>query len=77
MQPLDRPVWASLSTRQAALSVGSALARRYAPDVNLFASACDDSAAALFALAALVKPGERVFVLQVPEIVVPSDLVAV
>jgi predicted GNAT family acetyltransferase len=77
MLSLDRPVWASLSTRQAALSVGGPLARRYAPDVNLFASACDDSDTALAALAALVQPGERVFVLQAPEIVVPSGLVAI
>ena len=77
MLSLDRPVWASLSTRQAALSVGGPLARRYAPDVNLFASAFDNSDTALTALTALVQPGERVFVLQVPEIVVPSGLVAV
>jgi predicted GNAT family acetyltransferase len=72
MTSLDRPVWASLSSRHAALSVGGTLARRYAPDVNLFASARDDTATALTALAALVRPGERVFVLQVPDIVVPS-----
>lgn len=77
MLSLDRPVWASLTTRQAALSVGGPLARRYAAAVNLFASACDDSDTALTALAALVQPGERVFVLQVPEIVVPSGLVAI
>jgi predicted GNAT family acetyltransferase len=57
--------------------VGGALARRYAADVNLFASACDDTSAALHALADLVQPGARVFVLQVPEIVVPSDLVTI
>jgi predicted GNAT family acetyltransferase len=74
---LDRPVWASLSTRHAALSIGGPLARRYAPEVNQFASACDTSASALTALAALVHPGERVFVLQVPQIAVPSALVAV
>lgn len=74
---LDRPVWAALSTRHLPLSVGGALARRYAADVNLFASACDDTPAALRALADLVQPGERVFVLQVPEIVVPAGLVAV
>ena len=72
MTSLDRPVWASLSSRHAALSVGGTLARRYAPDVNLFASARDDTATALTALVALVSPGERVFVLQVPDIVVPS-----
>ena len=72
---LDRPVWAALSTRHLALSVGGALARRYATDVNLFASACDDTAAALTALAELVPPGERVYLLQVPDIVVPCGLV--
>jgi len=76
MDSLDRPVWASLSTHHVALSVGGALARRYVPDVNLFASACDDSEAGLAALAGLVRPGEHVFVLQVPQIVVPSGLTA-
>jgi predicted GNAT family acetyltransferase len=54
--------------------VGGALARRYAADVNLFASACDDTPAALTALTALVQPGDRVFLLQVPDIVVPAGL---
>lgn len=72
---LDRPVWAALSTRHLHLSVGSALARKYAADVNLFASASDDTPAALAALKDLVQPGERVFLLQVPDIVVPAGLV--
>lgn len=74
MHALDRPVWTSLSTCHAALSEGGALAKRFARDVNLFASTRDDSAEALAALAALVEPGDRVFVLQVPEIVVPPGL---
>lgn len=74
---LDRPIWAALSTAHLGLSVGGALARRYLPDVNLFASARDDSAAALTALTELVRPGERVFLAQVPEIVVPSGLVPI
>lgn len=73
-QSLDRPVWESLASRQASLSLGGALAKRYQRDVNLFASARDDSPAALDALAALVAPGEHVYVLQVPEIAVPSRL---
>jgi predicted GNAT family acetyltransferase len=72
---LDRPVWAALSTAHFGLSVGDVLARRYVTDVNLFASACDDSAAALAALTDLVLPGERIFLAQVPDIVVPSGLV--
>lgn len=74
---LDRPVWAALSTRHLPLSLGGELARRYAAQVNLFASARDDTPAALAALAALVQPGERVFVLQVPDIVVPPGLVPI
>jgi predicted GNAT family acetyltransferase len=72
---LDRPVWASLSTLHGGLSEGDALARRYARDINAFASALDDSAGSLAALSALVLPGDRVFVLQVPDIVVPPALV--
>lgn len=71
---LDRPVWESLASRHASLSEGDALAKRYARDVNLFASARDDSPAALDALAALVKPREHVYVLQVPQIAVPPAL---
>ena len=74
---LDRPIWSALSTRHRHLSLGGELARRYVKDVNLFASACDDSPAALAALADLVQPGERVFVLQVPDIVVPAGLALV
>jgi len=77
MHPLDRPVWASLSTHHAALSEGNAQARRFARDVNLFASACDDSPAGLAALAALVRPGESIYLAQVPAIVIPPGLVAV
>jgi predicted GNAT family acetyltransferase len=74
---LDRPIWSALSTWHRHLSLGGELARRYAPDINVFASACDDSPAALAALAELVQPGERVFVLQVPDIVVPAGLALV
>jgi predicted GNAT family acetyltransferase len=77
MYPLDRPVWASLTTHHASLSEGNTLARRIARDVNLFASACDDTPAAVAALAALVQPGETVVLLQVPKIAIPPGLVEV
>ena len=77
MDPLDRPVWAALSSHHAAWSEGNPLARRFARDVNVFASARDDSPAALEALDALLRPGESVFVLQVPPIVIPPGLHAV
>jgi predicted GNAT family acetyltransferase len=47
------------------------------PDVNLFAAACDDTPAALAALTELVHPGERVYLLQVPDIVVPAGLTTI
>ena len=75
MHPLDRPVWASLTTHHASLSEGNTLARRFARDVNLFASSRDETQVAIATLAELVRPGESVFVLQVPEVVIPPGLV--
>ncbi|MGD2131948.1 MAG: GNAT family N-acetyltransferase [Maricaulaceae bacterium] len=77
MHPLDRPVWASLATHHIGLSEGGPLARRFVRDVNLFASASDDSEEALAALADLVRPGETVFVVQVQQITVPAGLTVV
>lgn len=77
MHALDRVVWETLATYHAPLSEGNALARRFLRDVNVFASARDDSPAALAELAALVQPGEQVFVAQVPQIVIPSALVEI
>ena len=77
MHVLDRIVWESLTTYHAPLSQGSALARRFLRDVNLFASARDDSPAALAELAALVQPGEQVFLAQVPPVVIPPGLTEV
>lgn len=74
---LDRVVWESLTTYHAPLSEGTALARRFLRDVNVFASARDDSPAALAELAALVQPGEQVFIAQVPEIAIPPGLVEI
>ncbi len=74
MNPLDRPVWASLTTYHAPLSEGNELARRFLPDVNLFVSACDDSPAAAAAVASLLKYEESAFILQVPEIRLPPGV---
>jgi predicted GNAT family acetyltransferase len=75
MNKLDRPVWASL-THAPHLAEGGDLAKRFRRDVNLFASACDDSLSSLAALRGLVLVGESIFVLQVPAISVPSGLIA-
>jgi predicted GNAT family acetyltransferase len=77
MQLLDRPVWASLTTHHASLSEGNELARRFVRAVHLFASSRDEAPEAVAALAALVKPEESVFVLQVAPIVIPPGLVEV
>lgn len=52
---LDRPVWTALTTRQAGLAVGGEIARRYRPDINLFAAAADRTERGLEALAALAR----------------------
>ena len=75
MSPLERPVWESLTTDQAPLSEGNSLARRFLHDVNLFASARDDSPEALAALGALARPGEAIVLLQVPDNVIPPGFV--
>jgi len=77
MQALDRPVWASLSTYHASIAVGDALARRFPDDVNLFASACDDSDSALRALAGLIEPDRSIYVLQAPPIALPPESVVI
>ncbi len=61
---LDRPVWASLNTAHAHLAQGDLWALRYRPEVNVFVSPADRSAAALSAAAALVAPGERAYMVQ-------------
>lgn len=76
MSDLDRPVWASLRY-QPHWSLGDDHARRFRPDINRFAATPDERAHSLGALAELVQPGDdRVYLLQVPPIVVPSGLEA-
>ncbi|HEU4626262.1 MAG TPA: GNAT family N-acetyltransferase [Steroidobacteraceae bacterium] len=77
MHPLDRPVWATLSTHHAPLSEGNALARRFVRDVNVFAATRDESPEAFAALADLVRPGETIFLAQVASVVVPQGFVKV
>jgi predicted GNAT family acetyltransferase len=75
MNNLDRPVWASL-THAPHLAEGGDAAKRFRRDVNLFASACDDSLSSLAALRELVLGRESIFVLQVPTIHIPKGLTA-
>lgn len=41
--PLDRPVWASLTTQHRDFSIGTSHALRFQPDVSPFIAVCDDS----------------------------------
>jgi predicted GNAT family acetyltransferase len=60
---LDRPIWTALTTRQAHLGLGDALARRYHPDVAPFAALASDTSAAYEALHQLLQPHEQVALL--------------
>ena len=73
VESLDRPVWASL-VHSPHLGEGDDLAKRYRRDVNVFASARDDSDDSGQALAALVRAGETVYLAQVPPITMPPGL---
>jgi predicted GNAT family acetyltransferase len=53
VNPLDRPVWSALSTRQAHLAEGDARAKRMLAPYGLFAAAADEAAENTAALAAL------------------------
>lgn len=57
---LDRPVWNALASTHVGFALGDDQARRYLPDVAMFAAAADASAESLDALAALIAPGEAV-----------------
>ena len=60
---LDRPIWAALTTKQAHLGQGDALARRYHPDVAPFAALASETPAAYQALHQLLHPHEQVALL--------------
>ena len=55
--PLDRPIWAALTTKQACLSSGGPRAMRYPADISPFAATPDDSPESLARLAALIPSG--------------------
>jgi ribosomal protein S18 acetylase RimI-like enzyme len=62
--PLDRPIWSALTTRQAEFAVGGPTALRYAADVEPFAAIARDDEASIAALGKLIGAGESVLTLQ-------------
>ncbi|WGS54759.1 GNAT family N-acetyltransferase [Paraburkholderia sp. D15] len=69
---LDNPIWAALTTTQAHLGQGDALARRYFSDVAPFAALAGNTPDAYRSLHQLLQPGEQVGLLSA-ERVTPID----
>lgn len=72
--PLDRPVWNMLTGRQARLARGDGAAVRIDPRYGPFAAARDAEGEAQAALAALVAPGEQVWLVEGGEWPAPPGL---
>jgi predicted GNAT family acetyltransferase len=75
--PLDRPVWAALTTGQAHLARGGPLALRFPAEYGLFAAARDHSPESQAALAGLAPPGGRIWLVEAAEAPLPPGLHAV
>jgi len=73
MHPLDHPVWHALTTRQAALAQGGALARRYPSDIAPFADMPEMSAPGFAALGALMSPSDFVVLFTPDPVAVPAQ----
>lgn len=71
--PLDRPVWSSLTTRQAHLAVGGPRAMRFDADHALFAAGADAGAEAAEAVGALIPEGGLVGLVEAGPVALPSS----
>lgn len=74
VQPLDRPVWHMLTGPQTALGLGGAGAVRVDPRYGPFAAARDAGELAQAALAALVSPGQQVWLVEPEEWPAPPGM---
>ena len=73
MHPLDHPVWHALTTRQAALAEGGALARRFPPDIGPFAALSEMSPQGFAALGALMSPSDHVVLFTLDPVPAPAE----
>ncbi|MGA7996168.1 MAG: GNAT family N-acetyltransferase [Bradyrhizobium sp.] len=73
LHPLDHPVWYALTTRQAALAEGGALARRYPPDIGPFAALSEMSPQGFAALGALMSPSDYVVLFTPDPVTAPAE----
>lgn len=71
---LDRPVWNMLTGRQSHLALGEGEARRIDPRYGPFAAVRDRTDESQAALAALVAPGEQVWLVEPEEWPVPPGM---
>jgi ribosomal protein S18 acetylase RimI-like enzyme len=73
MHPLDHPVWHALTTRQAVLAEGGALARRYPPAMAPFAAIADTSAQSFAALGALMSASDFAVLFTPDPVAAPAE----
>jgi predicted GNAT family acetyltransferase len=73
LHPLDHPVWYALTTRQAALAEGGALARRYPPDIGPFAALSEMSPQCFAALGVLMSPSDYVVLFTPDTVAAPAE----
>ena len=64
MNPLDRPIWSALTTRQSQFAQGNKLALRFQADVEPFAAVGVDDEPSLRALADLIHADDPILLLQ-------------
>lgn len=76
MNPLDRPIWHALTTRQAHLAKGAGRALRYRSDHAIFAAAQDDTPESLTALSTLIHTHGPAILLQAEAPEVPGTTIA-
>jgi len=74
---LDRAIWTSLTTRQAALAQSAGEIRRFDPDFAPFAATADASAMSLANLAELVPLGGNIVLQQTESMAPPPGLVII
>lgn len=73
--PLDRPVWNTLTSRQADCALGAGAARRFAPDYGPLTGARDDSTDSQAALAALPCDEIGLWTLEAQAVAAPPGMV--
>lgn len=64
MNPLDRPIWSALATRQAQFARGAPPALAFRTDVEPFAAAASDDPESLEALSELFVPEDKLLLIQ-------------